>query len=117
MRLGRSAYTQPCQLSQGAANWQILDPSSKNYQTFPRKILKLIQNGEMSLIEHRRFYDSISDCSVCYLIFTHVSSVTPSERYKLKYICMKAKDILAFIVVESGQVFGPFPQTVGDHRF
>lgn len=52
---------------------------------------------------------------LCVILFLPVSSVTPSERYKLKYICMKAKDILAFIVVESSQVFGPFPQSVGDH--
>ena len=47
-----------------------------------------------------------------------VSYVTPCKSYKLEYMCMKAKDILAFIViVESSQLFGPFPQTVGDHQF
>ena len=71
----------------------------------------------MNLIEHWRFCDSFPPaqcvisarpCVICYAL----------QPYESEYICMKAKDILAFkVIVESSQLFGPFPQTVGDRRF
>ena len=99
------------QLSLGGANWQILDPGSKIIKTFRWKILKLIQNVEMNLIEHRRFCDSISACTVLSLLYPCVICYASLALRILEFKWRKAKDILAFPVLgKAAKFLGHFPK-------